>query len=65
MRFADAKVVTEYHTFWVAGRGGGRTFKNDVGLSFFCWITEGQPSLAVGRNFLVFRFFGGRRGLEK
>jgi hypothetical protein len=65
MRFADAKVVTKYHTFWVAGRGGGRTFKNDVGLSLFCCITEGQPSLAVGQDFLVSGFFGGRGGLEK
>ena len=64
MRFADAKVVTKYHTFWVAGRGGGRTFKN-VGLSFFCCITERQPSLAVGRDFLDFQVFGGRGCLEK
>jgi hypothetical protein len=26
-RFADGKYVTKPHTFWVAGHGGGRTYK--------------------------------------
>jgi len=47
MRFADAKIMTKYHTFWVAGRVGGRTSKNDVGLSLFCCITEGHRRLRL------------------
>ena len=61
-RFANEKVVTKTHTFLVAGRGVGRTFK-DVGLSLFGYIvTERQPSLAVGRDFLVFLVFWRERG---